>query len=163
VAADPGRPRHRTAGRVPGLGEPVGDRGPNAGTKQQTIKRLYDRNAASWDAYDPRTVMARHGPYSGVAGYFDDSQEPSDDKTKDLPDAHKELLAPAGYGWHRDGNQLREEGAAPELCAAAAAVNIGCILRVYTGDHNWQFGAQAFSDAMPWIAQRVHTPTTVPD
>ena len=61
-----------------------GDRGPNSRTKQQTIDRLYGGHASSWDVYDPRTVMAKHGPYSGVAGYFDDSQEPADDKTKNL-------------------------------------------------------------------------------
>ena len=137
-----------------------GDRGPNSGTKEQTINRLYGGNAASWDAYDPRTVMARHGPYSGVAGYFDDSQEPPDDKTKDLPDRRQDRIAPLGFGGNDDNNQFREKGALPDLCAAAVAVNIGCSLRVYTGYHTWQFAARAFSDAMPWIAQRLHTPTT---
>ncbi|MBB5166395.1 hypothetical protein [Mycobacterium sp. AZCC_0083] len=33
--------------------------------------------------------------------------------------------------------------------------NIGCALHVYTGYHTWQFGARAFSDALPWIAQQV--------
>jgi S-formylglutathione hydrolase FrmB len=31
-------------------------------------------------------------------------------------------------------------------------------LRVYPGYHTWQFAAQAFSNALPWMAQRVHTP-----
>ena len=107
--------------------------------------------------------MASHGPYTGVAGYFDDSQEPPADKTKNLPDPPQERLAPVGYGGNADDNQWREKGALPELCAAAVAVNIGCTLRVYPGYHTWQFAARAFSDALPWIAQRVHTPTTVPD
>ena len=71
-----------------------GDLGPNASTKQQTIARLYGGDAAAWDAYDPRTVMARHGPYSGVAGYFDDSQEPPDDKSKDVPDRPRSAWRP---------------------------------------------------------------------
>ena len=137
-----------------------GDRGPNSGTKQQTIDRLYGGDAATWDVYDPRTVMARHGPYDGVAGYFDDSQEPPDDKTKNLPDRHVDRLAPVGFGGHGDEDQFREKGALPDLCAAATAVNIGCTLRVYTGYHTWQFGSRAFSDALPWIAQRVHTPNS---
>jgi S-formylglutathione hydrolase FrmB len=135
-----------------------GDRGPNSGTKEQTINRLYGGNAASWDVYDPRTVMAEHGPYSGVAGYFDDSQEPPDDKTKNLPDHRQDRAAPLGFGGNDDNDQFREKGALPDLCAAAVAVNIGCSLRVYTGYHTWQFAARAFSDAIPWIAQRVHTP-----
>ena len=137
-----------------------GDRGPNSGTKEQTINRLYGGNAASWDAYDPRTVMAKHGPYTGVAGYFDDSQEPPDDKTKDLPDFHQDRAAPLGFGGNDNNDQFREKGALPDLCAAAVAVNIGCSLRVYTGYHTWQFAARAFSDALPWIAQRVHTPAS---
>jgi S-formylglutathione hydrolase FrmB len=35
-------------------------------------------------------------------------------------------------------------------------VDIGCALHVYTGYHTWQFAARAFSDALPWIAKRVH-------
>ncbi len=136
-----------------------GDRGPNSGTKQQTIDRLYGGNAAEWDAYDPRTVMNEHGPYSGVAGYFDDSQEPADDKSKNLPDRPQDRRAPVGFGGYDDDDEFREKGALPDLCAAALAVNIGCTLHVYIGYHTWQFAARAFSDAMPWIAQRVRTPT----
>ncbi|HUO36423.1 MAG TPA: alpha/beta hydrolase-fold protein, partial [Mycobacterium sp.] len=135
-----------------------GDRGPNAGTKQQTINRLYGGDAATWDAYDPRTVMASHGPYSGVAGYFDDSQEPPEDLQNKLPDLRQERLAPVGFGGHGDDDQFRDKGALPDLCAAAVAVNIGCTLRVYIGYHTWQLAARAFSDALPWIAARVRTP-----
>ncbi len=135
-----------------------GDRGPNSGTKAQTVERLFAGDVSKWDAYDPRTVMSRHGPYVGVAGYFDDSQEPADDKTRDLPDRRDQPIAPVGFGGHGDENQFREKGALPDLCAAAVAVDIGCTLRVYTGYHTWQFGARAFADALPWIAQRIHTP-----
>ncbi len=110
-----------------------GDRGPNSGTKQQTINRLYGGDAAAWAAFDPRTVMAKHGPYVGVAGYFDDSQEPPDDKTKNLPDRRQQRDAPVGFGGHDDDDQFREKGALPDLCAAAVAVNIECSLRVYPG------------------------------
>ena len=96
-----------------------GDRGPNSGTKQQTIERLYGGDAAAWAAFDPRTVMAKHGPYIGVAGYFDDSQEPADDKTKNLPDRRLKRDAPVGFGGHDDADEFREKGALPDLCAAA--------------------------------------------
>ena len=132
-----------------------GDRGPNSGTKQQTINRLYGGDAAAWAAFDPRTVMAKHGPYVGVAGYFDDSQEPADDKTKNLPDRPQQRDAPVGFGGHDDDDEFREKGALPDLCAAAVAVDIGCSLRVYPGYHTWQFAARAFSNALPWLAQRV--------
>jgi S-formylglutathione hydrolase FrmB len=135
-----------------------GDRGPNSGTKQQTIARLYGGDASAWAAFDPRTVMAKHGPYVGVAGYFDDSQEPADDKTKNLPDRRPRRDAPLGFGGHDENDQFREKGALPDLCAAAVAVDIECSLRVYPGYHTWQFAAKAFSNALPWLAQRVHTP-----
>jgi S-formylglutathione hydrolase FrmB len=28
--------------------------------------------------------------------------------------------------------------------------------------HTWQFAAQAFSDALPWLAGQIHTPQTTP-
>lgn len=46
----------------------AGDAGPTAGTKEQTIDRLFDGDASQWDAYDPATVMAKHGPYVVVSG-----------------------------------------------------------------------------------------------
>lgn len=135
-----------------------GDRGPNAGDKQRTIDRLYGGDASAWEAFDPRTVMAKHGPYHGVAGYFDDSEDPA----KSTPD-YKYFYgeAPVGFGGRGDDGQWREEGAVPELCAAAVAVDIECSLHVYVGWHTWQFAAQAFSDALPWLAQRVRTPSAM--
>ena len=65
--------------------------------------------------------MAKHGPYIGVAGYFDDSQEPADDKTKNLPDRPRKRAAPVGFGGHDDDDEFREKGALPDLCAAAVA------------------------------------------
>jgi S-formylglutathione hydrolase FrmB len=135
-----------------------GDRGPNSGTREQTVDRLYGGDQAAWAAFDPRTVMAAHGPYVGVAGYFDDSQEPADDKTANLPNRPDLHPAPVGFGGHDDADEFREKGALPDLCAAAMAVDIGCSLRVYPGYHTWQFAAKAFANAMPWLAQRVHTP-----
>lgn len=49
----------------------AGDVGPNSGTKAQTIDRLFGGKAAAWDAFDPTTVINRHGQYHGVAGWFD--------------------------------------------------------------------------------------------
>lgn len=63
----------------------AGDHGPTAGTKQQTIDRLYGGDAAQWDAFDPRTVMAKHGPYTGVTGWFEDAIPPADAKKPSGP------------------------------------------------------------------------------
>ena len=47
-----------------------GQMGPNAGTKQQTIYRLFGGDTTAWTAFDPKTVMAEHGPYQGMSGWF---------------------------------------------------------------------------------------------
>src|SRR6185436_10282552 len=46
----------------------AGDLGPNSGSKAQTIARLFGGNADTWAAFDPTTVITRHGPYTRVAG-----------------------------------------------------------------------------------------------
>ena len=43
----------------------AGDLGPNSGTKAQTIARLFGGNADAWAAFDPTTVITRHGPTPG--------------------------------------------------------------------------------------------------
>ena len=46
-----------------------GDVGPNAGTKEQTVERLFNGDEAAWASFDPSTVMTRHGHYTaGVGG-----------------------------------------------------------------------------------------------
>ncbi|MDT5064048.1 MAG: hypothetical protein QOK02_203 [Mycobacterium sp.] len=56
----------------------AGDIGPNSGSRAQTIDRLFGGDEAAWAAFDPSTVMTRHGPYTGVAGLFvvPDGDEP---------------------------------------------------------------------------------------
>lgn len=47
-----------------------GDIGPNAGTRAQTIDRLYGGDAEMWSRFDPSTAIARHGPYADLSGLF---------------------------------------------------------------------------------------------
>src|SRR5258708_10196774 len=49
----------------------AGDLTPNSGNRAQTIARLFGGNAAADAAFDPTTVITRHGPYAGVTGWFD--------------------------------------------------------------------------------------------
>ena len=48
----------------------LGDVSPNVGTKAQTIARLFGGNADAFAAFDPATVIIRHGPYHDVSGWF---------------------------------------------------------------------------------------------
>ncbi|MCQ4044074.1 alpha/beta hydrolase [Streptantibioticus rubrisoli] len=106
-----------------------GDIGPNTGTKQQTISKLYGGDAAAWSAHDPLTVLAHHGRYQHVTGWF----ESGDHEGKHIAQAHK-------------------------LCAAATKDGISCKVNVAPGFHDWQFGSRAFAQALPWLAQQLGTP-----
>jgi S-formylglutathione hydrolase FrmB len=144
-----------------------GDVGPTSGTKAQTIQRLYAGDAGKWETFDPRTVMAKHGPYSGIVGWFADTTKPAnaDELFKrfsggkfgdkgDQPDAR------LGFGGH---DQYRapdpeSERAADELCDAARKVNIECSVHRTVAFHSWQFAAGAFADALPWLAGHLGAP-----
>jgi S-formylglutathione hydrolase FrmB len=139
----------------------AGDRGPTAGTKQQTIDRLYGGNGAQWDAFDPMTVMTRHGPYTGVSGWFDEARTPPMDQYGSLLrnlKARPQPSAPLGYGGHDEWRGPDPSGLQQDLCAAATKLNIPCSVHTMVSFHTWQFATKAFSEALPWLAATVHTP-----
>ncbi|MFR9769522.1 alpha/beta hydrolase [Nocardia sp. SC052] len=140
----------------------AGDLGPSSGTKEQTIARLFGGDSAAWAAFDPLTVMAAHGPYSGVAGLFDDlvpaQRSGGGTRRAPVPDDDR-----AGLGG-RDGiPDSGEVGAADKLCAAGRAVGIDCTVYTTQGGHTWQFASAAFTSSLPWIAGRVGLPVTAAD
>ena len=110
----------------------AGDLSPNSGTKAQTISRLFGGNAAAWAAFDPTTVITRHAPYTGVAGWFD---------------------------VNGDNDQA---AAAQSLCSSGAANGIRCAVITQPGKHNWPFAARAFATALPWLASQLGTPAVPP-
>ena len=129
----------------------AGDHGPTAGTKEQTIERLYGGDAAQWAAYDPATVMSRHGPYRGVAGWFEDTIKPvaaQGDSRLHRFTGRPQSAAPQGYGGHDGNGDTDQAGAAVDLCAAATAVNITCSVHSEIGYHTWQFATKGFTDSL---------------
>lgn len=131
-----------------------GDFAPNAGDRQQTIDRLYGGDAAAYAQWDPATIMADHGSYDEVAGWFAVSSPPG---TRTHPVAGPDLpeLTP---------------GAAPEtptaaakaLCRLGSEVGIDCSVVPESGKHDWPFAARAFGSALPWLAGRIGTPEVPP-
>ena len=111
----------------------AGDLGPNSGTKAQTIARLFGGNADAWAAFDPTTVITRHGPYTGVAGWFDISADAAS-----------------------NGND--QAAAANSLCALGTANGIKCAVVAQPGKHDWPFASHAFAAALPWLASQLGTP-----
>jgi enterochelin esterase-like enzyme len=107
-----------------------GDLGPNLGSKHDTIRRLFNGDAAAWAAHDPLTVLAHSGPYQDVTGLFvSGTAEP------------------------------QHVSCASQLSTAARQAGIATKITVLPGDHTWKFAAQAFADALPWLAAQLDLPT----
>ena len=138
-----------------------GDIAPNAGTRAQTIERLYGGDASAYDEWDPATIMERHGPYDGVAGWFAVSVPPGTrmapvtgaalpevemDRALDLPD-------PAAS---------TPKAAAQTLCKLASEQGVDCAVVPEPGKHDWPFAARVLASSLPWLAGRIGTPD-VPD
>lgn len=137
----------------------AGDHGPTAGTKQQTVDRLYGGNEQQWEAFDPATVMRRHGPYTGISGWFEDTVKPAQDTASTTAEAHRpQSAAPSGFGGRDDWHDTDETGAAQDLCSVALSVKIPCAIHTIVSTHTWQFAARGFTDALPWLAHQIHTP-----
>ncbi|MFG1794885.1 alpha/beta hydrolase-fold protein [Nocardia sp. NPDC049149] len=138
----------------------AGDLGPTSGTKDQTIARLFGGNAAQWAAFDPLTVMAAHGQYTGTAGLFDDLTPPHRPNYPGGQGNHRRAMDDenAGMGG-RDGVQdAGEVGAAEKLCTQGREVGIDCTIHTTQGGHTWQFAAAAFTSSFPWIVARLGLP-----
>lgn len=128
----------------------AGDLYPNAGNKEETISRLFGGDAAAWAAFDPTTVITRHGPYTGVAGWF------AIPARRELPIADTPAMRLAG----RDAaaNPSNQTSAANALCALGRSYGIDCAVIPQPGKHDWPFADQAFATALPWLAGRLGTP-----
>jgi S-formylglutathione hydrolase FrmB len=131
----------------------AGDTGPNAGTKDQTIARIYGGNAAEWPIYDPATVIDKHGPYKGVSGWFAISS--------DAPQQHKGGFNPTGTGLGGQdaaGMPTDQTEAANALCKLGRANGIDCAVVPHPGRHDWPLAADVFTSALPWLAGQIGTP-----
>lgn len=169
----------------------AGDAGPEVGTKEQTIARLYGGDAAAWARFDPATVLAGHAPYADTAGWFDDSSDgpqtgrPGGARPGGRPPGARpggnggsggggygaggyagggrNGGATSGIGGRGGGGETGQElPQARALCAQAGTKGITCTVRTQPGRHSWQFADTAFGLALPWMAARLATPGTPP-
>lgn len=120
----------------------AGDIAPNTGTKDQTIARLFGGNAAAYAAFDPATVLSRHGPYAGIAGWFDVNGSG----------------IPPSIEAAANSRSSDQTAAANSLCALSRANGIDCGVIAQPGKHDWPFAESAFAAALPWLAWHVGTP-----
>lgn len=113
----------------------AGDAAPNAGDRAETIDRLFGGNQASYAAFDPAAVITRHGPYQGVAGWFD--------------------VNSSGAAGSRPNDQAVAAGS---LCDQGRQAGIDCAVVSQPGNHDWPFASTAFTAALPWLAAQIGTP-----
>jgi S-formylglutathione hydrolase FrmB len=128
-----------------------------AGSKEQTLARLFGGDTAAWAAFDPTTVMTRHGRYTGVSGWFD---VPASSGPRNVAEeANSTLSAPTT---DPIANPEGQDAAATSLCAVATANGIDCAVVTQPGKHDWPFAAQAFEASLPWLASTLGTPYAEP-
>lgn len=135
----------------------AGDRGPNVGSKDQSVARLFGGDQAAWAAFDPVTVMTKHGHYPDLSGWFDVpvSSDPHDVAEQATP-------ALAASSTDSAANPEGQDAAARSLCAVGTAHGIACAVVTQEGKHDWPFAAQAFATALPWLAFTLGTPAAEP-
>ena len=105
-----------------------GQNGPYAGTKEQTIARLFDGDAEAWAQFDPTTVMGEHGRYADMAGWFAVS--------RDTPTVYRSGSAqtaslPAEPS--EEANVLDPVAVANYLCELASNYGIECLVVAHGG------------------------------
>ncbi|WP_428339979.1 alpha/beta hydrolase [Mycobacterium sp.] len=131
-----------------------GDLGPETGTKSQTIARLFGGNADAWATFDPATVIAKHGRYTGVSGWFDVSSSTPTKRHRGISvtDAGDTTLT------SREAKPGDQTAAAESLCELGRANGINCTIVAQPGKHDWPFASNALAAALPWLAGRLGTP-----
>jgi S-formylglutathione hydrolase FrmB len=135
----------------------AGDRSPSIGGKDLTVAKLFGGNVDAWAAYDPITVMNKHGRYTGVSGWF---EIPASSGAQNLADATNPALVAAAAD--PSANPEGQDAAAKALCDVASANGITCAVVTQPGRHDWPFAAQAFAAALPWLASTLGTPGVDP-
>lgn len=126
----------------------AGDLSPTSGTAQQTVTRLFGGDVDAAAAFDPMTVMKKHGPYRGVSGWFAASI---------ASHANDDVLSFSLVG-SRKGSSA-EIYAAETLCAAGKVQGISCAVTSTPGKHSWPFAQEVFTSSLPWLAGQIGTPT----
>jgi S-formylglutathione hydrolase FrmB len=132
----------------------AGDMGPNAGTEEQTIARIYGGDAAKWAIYDPTTVITKHGPYQGVSGWFAISSDAPTPRRGSPGNPNATGLG----GQDAAGNPGDQTDAANSLSSLGRANGIACAVVASPGKHDWPFAMDVFKDSLPWLAGQIGTP-----
>lgn len=130
-----------------------GQLGPNTGTKQQTIARLYGGDAEAWAAFDPQTVILKHGQFPGMAAWLGVSD---DTPTVYRPAGDRPPPAEEIADWDPYSEDHAEN--AKKLCALLSGHGVECSVSSYSGSHDFPSAGEGFAAALPWLAGKLGTP-----
>jgi S-formylglutathione hydrolase FrmB len=125
---------------------------PNAGTKEQTIARLFGGDVEAFESFQPATVITNHGPYTGIAGWFAISE--------DVPTVYRPAAPEPGTSGPRTQapDPLNHAKSANYLCELASDYGAECSVVPERTEHDWPAAAKVFADSLPWLAGRLRTP-----
>ena len=129
-----------------------GQPGPNAGTKQQTIARLFGGDPQAWAAFDPSTVITKHALYLGMSGWFAVSAPTA---TVYRPGRGGGAAQPTVA---QNANSEDLAATANALCQLGDNQGIECSVVPEPGRHDFSSAATAFAHALPWLASKLKTP-----
>ena len=134
-----------------------GQLGPNAGTKNQTISRLFGGDVDAWEAFDPKTVIERTGTFHGISGWVGVS-----DETRTT--YHPAGATPPTTDELQDWNPFSEdhEANADLLCRLLSGHGVECSVVGYPGGHDFQSAGAELATALPWLAGRLAMPFAAP-
>lgn len=134
-----------------------GQLGPNAGTREQTIARLFDGDAEAWAAFDPKTIITRHGRYDGMSAWFGVST-PTATVYRDGKQTSQNPEEPSEWNTNSEDHAV----VANALCSLASGYGIECAVVSYTASHDFAGAGAAFAEALPWLAGKIGTPGARP-
>ncbi len=134
----------------------AGNIGPDTGTKAQTIARLFSGNTDAWAAFDPATVITRHGRYDDVSGWFAISSDNAPKRYHSLAVADAGAIGLGGQDNIR--YQDDQSAAADRPCRLGRGNGIDCAIVAQPGKHDWPFASRVFAKALPWLADELNTP-----
>ena len=108
-----------------------GDIGPNAGSRDQTIDRLFGGDANAYWRFDPATAILRHGRYAALSGLFAVPWRPWPQAVGQTP--------------------LKD-------CARSTQPTSSLKVVALPGKYDWPSAATAFEMTLPWLAERIDLP-----
>lgn len=131
-----------------------GQMGPNAGTRQQTLQRLFGGDAQAFAAFDPKTVMAAHGAYRGISAWFGVSEPTTAVYRAGAANAGDVQMPPEPNATGKD----EIVAVAQYLCALSSSLGIECAVVPQPGKHDFPSAVNVFASALPWLAGKLRTP-----